>query len=160
MNDLEFIEHAFSGRSTYDQITSSTQLTKFEQEEVSNFVGKHWSSINSGMLSSCFEVIYWFSPEAFCYFLPGILSAGIKEFKSDLVIYDSIIQMLDRSPNPEYWDEVFIERWTLLSKDECDAVQKWLFWIIDSGSNFDEISINRALDTLELLKTLKSNKAK
>lgn len=155
MNDIEFIEHAFKSRLVYSHISSSDQLSESELEEVNRFNNLHWSNIKCDMLKDCFEAINWFSPDAFCYFLPGILTAGMKEFTSNLVIYDSIISMLDRSPTPDYWDEFFIQRWTQLNHDECDAVQKWLFWFIDNSKGFDDISINRAFDTLELLKSYK-----
>jgi len=154
MKELKLIEYAFNGRSKYDQITLSDQLTESEQAEVDKFVGKHWSSISCKMLSDYFEVINWFSPEAFCYFLPGIISAGIKESKPDLLIYDSIIYMLDRSSNVEYWDDFFKSRWTELSKSECEAVENWLYWLFENNNDFDDVTIFNTLNTIELLKDL------
>lgn len=52
--------------------------------------------------------IFWLAPEAFCYYLPGIFSAGIKENKPWLVVNQSLVDMLDRSPDPDAWDDFFL----------------------------------------------------
>jgi hypothetical protein len=61
--------------------------------------------------------------------------------------------MLDRSPDPNSWDEFFIARWPLLTARECEATQAWILWLssFDDGS-YSEIALARAFDTLELLK--------
>jgi len=117
------------------------------------FKNNHWSELTCTQLEAHYEGIYWLSPEAFCYFLPRIISAGIRENKPDLMIYNSIIEMLDRSPDPSSWDRFFIDRWTMLSSIECEAVQEWVLWLADNVSNtYYENSFNRAFESLELLK--------
>jgi hypothetical protein len=60
---------------------------------------------------------------------------------------------LDRSPEPDYWDDFFLPRWPLLSLDEIDAVLAWVRWL--EIVQPDEIYGNtyaRVKDTLALLK--------
>ncbi|VXC32202.1 conserved hypothetical protein [Burkholderia sp. 8Y] len=89
---------------------------------------------------------------AFCYYLPGVLKCSMEERAPSLIVVHSVISMLDRSPNPEWWDDFFRNRWTLLTNKECTVVQEWLFWINSlNDSGFDETTIERSLDTLQLL---------
>ncbi len=150
---MELIREAFATRVMPDVLFSSVQLTEDEIEEVLSFQGKHWSTVTCDQLEAYSYAIYWFSPEAFCYYLPGILSAGIKEKKSDLLVYDSIIRKLDRSPEPAYWDDFFLTRWPLLSAKECEAVQEWVLWLapLESPACYEN-TFSRAFETLDLLK--------
>jgi len=72
-----------------------------------------------------------FSPEAFCYFLPGILVATIREDRPDLIGADGIIYQLDRSNMTSSWDDFFSKRWPMLSREECRAVQHWVLWLTE-----------------------------
>jgi len=61
--------------------------------------------------------------------------------------------MLDRSPDPATWDDFFVPRWTQLTPAECEATQAWILWLSSFGeSSYFENSLDRAFDTLELLK--------
>ena len=77
------------------------------------------------------DAVFWFSPAAFCYYLPGFMLAGIRENRTDSNAYDALIGMLDRSPEPDYWDEFFLPRWTALSVAEIEAVSAWVEWLAD-----------------------------
>ncbi len=59
--------------------------------------------------------------------------------------------MLDRSAEPAYWDEFFLERWPLLSGDELDAVALWMRWFEEPGVFFPN-TFERVQETLALLK--------
>jgi len=153
INMLELIREVFANRPMPDVLVSSKQLSEDERKEVMSFQGKHWSAVTCEQLELCHEVVFWFSAKAFCYYLPGILSAGIKENRPDLLVYHSIIEMLDRSLDPTHWDDFFLERWPLLTPKECEAVQEWVLWLasLDSTAYYDN-TFSRALETLDLLK--------
>ncbi len=154
MNLLNKFKEAFKDRKMPATLTSSDQLSDQEIKDALAFSGKNWADVNCDLIEKHSDAVFWLSPKAFCYYLPGICCAGIKENRSDLLIYDSLIGMLDRSPVPQYWDSFFLERWPLLSAQECEVLQEWLLWIVEmSDKTIDEHSISRSMDTLELLRS-------
>ena len=46
-----------------------------------------------------------------------------------------------------------MKRWTLLTINECKAVQEWIIWLssFDNSPDFMGASFGRALDTIDLL---------
>lgn len=152
MSDLDLIRTAFADRQKPKTLTESASLSKHELEDVIFFQGKDWGTLSGDDIQPHHEAIFWFSPEAFCYYLPGLLSAGIKENRPDLLVFDSIINMLDRSADPYLWDEFFMHRWPLLNKEECSALKAWVFWLEQSNDYFQfSDSCARAVETLDLL---------
>lgn len=104
------------------------------------------------MLEKYFDAVIGFSPSAFCYFLPGILSAGIKEDRPNLLVNDTLVSMLDRGNSSASWDNFFAARWPMLSPQECEVVQRWILWLEQAVPPvIDEIALTRAFDTLDLL---------
>jgi hypothetical protein len=152
---LAQIAAAFAGRAPPAVLTDSMQLTDAEYEEVMAFDGLHWQDVTFEQVQRCPDAVFWFSPEAFCYYLPGILAAGLRESSCDSNAYDSIIGMLDRSPEPEFWDDFFAPRWPLLATHEIDAVAAWLEWlkIVQPDELFPN-TYDRAEETLILLRLL------
>ncbi|MCP4474735.1 MAG: hypothetical protein GY821_09265 [Gammaproteobacteria bacterium] len=147
------IKEAFNDRKIPENCLSTEKLSDDEESEAFEFLKSGLDDITCDMLESCHDVIYWLSPRAFCYFLPGIITASIRENRPELIVVDSIVQMLDRSPEPAYWDDFFRERWLLLSETECEAIQSWLSWL--SGFEnlfFDPNSLSRAINTLNFVK--------
>lgn len=131
----------------------SDQLAAHECADVISFWGKPWSSLTGSQLETHFEAIFWLTPEAFCYYLPGIFTAGIRENKPSLIVNHSLVGMLDRSPDPLSWDDFFLARWPQLTAGECEATQAWLLWLSSVGdTSYSESSLSRAFDTLDLLR--------
>ena len=136
-----------------ENLLGSRQLSEDEQGDVMAFAGKPWPEVTCQMVEDHSEAVFWFSPEAFCYYLPGLLSCGVAAGRPNLLAYDSILGMLDRSPEPAYWDDFFVARWPSLSVAECEACQCWLRWLESVGSAPPyENTYARALKTLDLLK--------
>lgn len=134
-------------------LTDSVELSPNEYESLS-FIGALSSEkVTSENWERYSDVISWLSPEAFCYYLPGILEASIKDDKPTLIVVESIIAMLDRSPTPEWWDRFFLDRWILFTKKEFNVIQEWIVWLssIDPPA-FDDDSLIRALHTIDLLR--------
>lgn len=153
MNTILLIQGAFSWRQKPLDLIGSSQLSADEYNEVMAFTDKDWLDVDCAMLEKNRDAIFWFSPEAFCYFLPAIMTASIRENKPWLLVVDALIGMLDMSPDPSGWDEFFLARWGTLNGKECEAVQEWLFWLASSEESFAfDNTLDRALGTVELLK--------
>lgn len=126
---LEQVAQSFAHRPPPTVITDSMQLTEGEFAEVMAFDGLHWQDVTLALVEQCPDVVFWFSPEAFCYYLPGLFSAGLRENRADLMAYDALLSTLDRSPVPAYWDDFVLPRLPLLSVEEVDAVSAWATWV-------------------------------
>lgn len=160
MNALRIIEDAFNHRRMPTVFLVSEQLATHERMDVMSFWGQPWPSLTGAQLEKHFEAVFWFTPEAFCYYLPGIFSTGIKENKPSLIVNGSLLNMLDRSADPLSWDDFFSARWPCLTSSECEATQAWILWLASVQSNlYSEASLDRALDTLELLRRRASERS-
>ena len=150
---LGLIEAAFAHRARPEAMTDSLQLSDAEYAEVMAFDGLAWCEVTFEQIEVNADAVFWFAPEAFCYYLPGFLAAGLREARLDSNAYDSLMGMLDRSPEPDYWDDFFRPRWTLLTAAELDAVAAWVRWFAAVQPDaFHANSYERALATLALLK--------
>ena len=149
---LDLINDAFANRAPPSVLTDSKQLSDSEYAEAMSFQGLSWQDLTFAQVEQCPDAVFWFAPEAFCYYLPGILAAGLKENRWDSNAYGSLIGFLDRSPEPDYWDDFFLPRWTLLSVEEIEAVAAWARWLAivqpdeTHGNTYDRVQ-----DTLTLL---------
>ncbi|NKB57402.1 MAG: hypothetical protein GKS00_13835 [Alphaproteobacteria bacterium] len=146
------IDSAFAHRSPPSEMTDSKQLSGVGYEEVMSFEGMRWQEVSFAHVEQNSDAVFWFSPQAFCYYLPGFLSAGLKEGRCDANAYDSLIGMLDRSAEPDYWDDFFRPRWTLLTALELTAVAAWVGWFewVDPDA-FHGNTLERVRGTLNLL---------
>lgn len=152
---LHLIERAFDQRPPPLIMTESVQLSDAEYEEVMSFEGLRWQDIQFDQVENDADAVFWFSPEAFCYYLPGFLAAGLRANRCDTNAYDSLIGMLDRSPEPDYWDDFFRPRWTLLTVGELDAVKIWMSWFKTmEPESFQGNIFERVQDTLTMLQLL------
>ena len=150
MDLLSFIKEAFSDRLAPQSVVEAGHPPTDEYEDALAFEGKFWNELTCSDLQKYHAATSGFSPEAFCYFLPGIYSAGIRENRPDLIVNGSLISSLDRGNAPNSWDDFFLERWPKLTPKECEATQRWLLWLSDSGKEND-IALSRAFDTLTVL---------
>lgn len=152
MIEIEEIRDAFSHRERPSVITIPGHSLTTEYEDADAFQGKAWIDVRCSDLDKHMDAVHGFSPQAFCYFLPGIYCAGIGEQRPDLLVNQALIGMLDRGNSPTSWDDFFSSRWPLLSRKECKASQSWVLWLADAApSCFSDASLSRAFDTLELL---------
>lgn len=146
------IRQAFGHRARPTSLSGSSQLSQMELMDLVTFSGFEWDNVDADMWEKHFDMISLLSPEAFCYYLPGICTASLLEKRPDLIVVSAVIGMLDRTPTPEWWDDFFLERWPQLTAPECEAVQQWVWWLTTlPGTSHSEESLMRALHTLELL---------
>lgn len=151
---LETIDAAFKERGLPKELYTSRGLSDCELKELENFSIYDWRDMNGEQLENNYEALYWLSPQAFCFYLPGIMSASVRENEPNLICVHSIINMLDRSPDESTWDDFFISRWTILNTKECDAVIEWIVWLTSfEDSPFSESALSRSFDTMVLLRS-------
>jgi hypothetical protein len=158
---LKLIEQAFDARRPPTLMTDSKQLSDVEHDEVMSFEGLDWREVRFDLVERAADAVFWFAPEAFCYYLPGILAAGIKEKRTDSNAYDALIGMLERSPDPDNWDDFFRPRWTLLTVEEIDAVSAWVRWLalIEPDVAGGDVATG-VQDTLTLLRLVREETAR
>ncbi|MEZ5930903.1 MAG: hypothetical protein R3F54_02955 [Alphaproteobacteria bacterium] len=150
---LDLIEKAFAERRPPAVMSDSKQLSDVEHDEVMSFQELDWREVGFDLVERSADAVFWFSPEAFCYYLPGLLAAGIRAGRTDSNAYDALVGMLDRSPEPDYWDDFFRPRWTLLTSEEIDAVSAWIDWLALKAPDLAGGDVRTRLqDTLTLLR--------
>ena len=146
------VRNAFCHRSRPIVISTSKELSKWEEADLKFIARFESEEVTADLWEKHFDTWSLFSPEAFCYYLPGICITSYIENQPDLIVVSNIIGTLDRTPNSDWWDEQFLERWPLLTVSECKAVQDWIWWLTTcSPSSHSEDSLMRALHTVELL---------
>ena len=156
---LSVIERAFTWRQPPKNYISSFQLDENEIAEVLSYQGKDWRSFTCKQLQEKSD-LFLCSPEAFCYCLPGVMSAVIRENRPDLIMIDAIVNCLDRPPSRTNWDDYFLERWTKFTPEEYDAIEQFLGWLCEHDPNDnpfnDMFTVSaRCVDTLNLLRERK-----
>lgn len=152
MDNLTFIEKAFAARARPEQVRDMTRPLDEIYGDADAFAGMDWREVTCAMLEKHFEAISGFSPAAFCYFLPGIYSAEIREGRPGLLVNDGLINTLDRGNAPASWDDFFRERWPKLTPMECEATQRWILWLTEfDPPPIADASLSRAYDTMDLL---------
>lgn len=161
VNALKLIEatkKAFSWRQKPRQLTDSSQLSREDWSDLLKFSENDWKNIKSADWERGFDIIHWFSPSVFQYYLPSLIKVSIEDNEPNLIAVISVIDMLDSSHIVEYWHEYFLSRWGGFTKDEYAVIQDWVWWM----SSFDDKaiaddSLMRALQTLELLECNESS---
>ena len=149
---LDFIEDSFRHRSRPERVVSGDYSSTELHTDALVFSGMDWRELSCAALQRHADAVFGFSPEAFCYYLPGIFSAGIRENRPDLLVNGSLIMTLDRGNAPESWDDFFRARWPTLTSAECEATQKWILWLEEfEPPPIEDASLSRAFDTMDLL---------
>jgi hypothetical protein len=152
MTVLSEIRDAFMGRRMPRQVVLEGAPHTNEYLEALNFEGLSWEMMDSDFLVKNSDALYVFTPEAFCYYLPAFLVHGFEHRETPPVYVDAILGMLDRSPNPDLWDDSFRRRWSILKTDECKALERWLLALSEGSEGiFDQLTLERAFDTVQLL---------
>ena len=155
MQELSIVEQAFAWRSRPAWPLEAPALFPQEIAVLRWIWGLDWRDLDCHSIEANHDVVFLLPPEAFCFYLPGFICAGIRERRADLLVTTSLIQMLDRSPDSAAWDAFFAERWPLLTRPECNAVEAWIWWLSASGDDGrpDDDSLTRSLGTVDLLRS-------
>ncbi len=155
---INSIKSAFEWRSRPTVLSNSKQLSSGDKSDLLTIGSLKWEVVTCDDWEKSLDVICLFSPEAFCYYLPAVYKTSIEENLDNLVVVSVIIDSLDRSPTPEWWDDWFLERWSLLTLQEYKVTQDWIWWLSSfKNSPFSDDSLMRALQTIELLIVRRNN---
>jgi hypothetical protein len=158
-NAVDIIKHvraAFEWRVRPNMLTASLEMSAGVMEDLGAIASFNWYETTGDIWEKYFDVYCYFSAEAFCYYLPGIIKVSLEEQEPNLIAVSSIISDLDRSCNQDGWDDLFLARWPLLTSQELCVVQEWIWWLssCQKTSHVDD-SLMRSLETIELLKSKK-----
>jgi hypothetical protein len=152
MSVSEQVRAAFSQRTRPDKATESSDLTKDEHAALYEIFQRDWRETTAAEWERLFDVVSWLSPEAYCYYLPGIMLATIERNQPNLIASASVLFAIDRTPSIELWDDFFVARWTLFNREELEAIKAWIYWL----STFDDFMLDdtsqaRILVNIDLL---------
>ena len=152
--EISLITAAFGWRPEPSSYVESSQLARYESDQILSLVGREWTFLTGDYLEANFEALYLLTPEAFCYFLPGIIAAGIEENEPNLIVNHALVGMLDTpASTPCELDQFAAPRLTRLTKSELDVVECWLWWLSEHQvSNIYTDKIMRAVETVEMLR--------
>lgn len=114
------------------------------------FKDHDWKNITADEIYIYSDIITGTNPEAFCYFLPGILYAVYRENRIDCNAIDSLLYGLENSRTMREIRPFSYERWSLLNLDELAAVKEWLIWYRSKRSIGNDDS-KTACETLDWL---------
>jgi len=145
------IERAFRARDCPSSLIERRAAIICDDEDALWFYGRKWQEISLDDWRAHSGAFFAFTAEAFLYYLPSVLtlSAG---GRCDLLAASSLIGMLDRMPEPAYWDEFLLKRMSGLNQEEYGVIMEWLL-SLSGTAMYEEVSLMRAYQTVDLLAT-------
>lgn len=125
--------------------TSSTGGEDYE--ESSQFFGKDWHTLSPDFLHTYRDVLFWFKPEAFLYYLPAFLNASIVADDENAIYVHTILQLLKKKSENSFSRA----RWGQLSDDQIRVLHEWLKWVLSKAPPGGVFAgeINEAIDTIK-----------
>jgi uncharacterized protein DUF6714 len=97
------------------------------RDDTEPYKGRDWRDLERDLLGYYHYALTWFTPEAFHYYLPAFLVAGLED--PDAIYVVSVLQMLRPNEDPSL-DPFSRDRWQLLNDEQIAAVQLWLEWLL------------------------------
>jgi hypothetical protein len=150
--NIDTIKEAFGWRKKPTILSDSSQLTYGEAEGLSQLEMMPPELVDVAFLEKHHDLIFWLTPEAFCYYLQYIMRLSITALCADMLVVRSIVTTLDRPVAiPSEWDDFARKRWTLLTSSELTAVEGWMWWLQSTRVFADDV-IERVLENIALLK--------
>lgn len=151
MKLLDSIDESFCWRSMPARTTTADHPPTDIYDDANAFAGIAWQDCDSHMWQKFPGAIFGFSPYAFCYYLPGAMTASVED-SPDLLVVASIIGMLKRANGTSSCDDFFSERWRKFEGNEYKEVRKWLIWLKEKAPHvLDERDFRSALATIDTL---------
>jgi hypothetical protein len=147
----EKIEKAFVERQKPTRLVESRAPVTSEQQDALWFDNRDWREITWQDWEIHRDAFYAFTPEAFAYYLPSVLVLSSQFPDQWFWPVDALLQVLDRSPVVEYWDDFLTTRLLGLRTPEYEVLTEWLLSLSELGTAASEDSLGRAFDTIDLL---------
>jgi hypothetical protein len=145
------IERAFAHRDK-PEVLISRSVPMADDEDALWFAGRDWREITPQDWNDHSDAFFRFAPDAFRYYLQGILCLVAKNPDENLLAADALVNCLDRTPNPESWDQGLLDRLQGLEIDEYDAISDWIVMLPENSRCYKEDSLTRAYQTIHLLR--------
>lgn len=118
---------------------------------VAGYLGRRWDEIEDEVINNSEDAFIYFTPEAYCYYLPALVSHFSKG-KPFAEAIDPVFNSLLRSPDPAIWEDEFMDRWSRFSIEQLEMLGEFLLVLEDGYSNSLLTSrIPQAMSTLETL---------
>jgi hypothetical protein len=115
------------------------------EQDVAPFAGQSWQDIDERTLTKHYYVLYWFTPEAFHYYLPAFLVCGLNHPRAIFVV--SLIQLL--RPTRAADQRVFRQRrWSTLSENQTQALHDWLVQLLEQLEPAEQGEVASALEVV------------
>ena len=142
------IEKAFA-RCTYPgdhRLVYDTSGGHLECNQVAKvFRGKHWRDIPLETLRTQHSAIFFFTPEAYAYFLPAYLIAGALHYEDADAIPDTVVFSLTPPDDPDLYDAHRL-RMQSFTPEQRNAIIAFLQFLKDHFEDDDPMNdIDRAL---------------
>ncbi len=151
MIELDKIINAFAWRKMPNPPAMDFNAITSEQKDASWFEWRNWREISRKDWEEHRDAIFAFTPEQFAYYLPSILKINLEDPEEWFWPASHVLEVLDRSPVVDYWDDFFKSRFLGLKKEEYVALKEWLLCLRDGQGVAADNSIDRAFDTISLL---------
>lgn len=129
MELIEKIEAAFAHRQVPTKVVEMEGRFQIDSdvEDALWFAGRDWRSITRDDWERHHCAVIFLSDEAFAYYLPSLLTLTVRnpEHIPGLAV-DSLIDLLDRTPDISQWDLAFTSRFLRFSREEYTVLKEWL----------------------------------
>lgn len=150
MTKKELIRTAFAKRLRPEGSLSTERLSSYESDDVLSFSGLEWENVSAQQIAEHGDAFFHFSAEAFCYFFPALMCSALGDLDEVPYVVEAVIGMLDRSPDPEGWDQFLIDRFCLFSHEELSVICEWITHISGREIGLFPGAPERAFDTVQL----------
>lgn len=159
----EKIERTFGKRSRPTQVILDNRSLQLDADvkDALWFSGRDWHELTWGDWQDHSSAIFFFDPSSFAYYLPSILLLSHANPRDSLLVANSLISLLDRSPDTAEWTDDFANQFLILHPEELEVLKEWLIdvceyvpyrrWGIAASGPGD--TFGRAYETVDLLKT-------
>lgn len=145
------IECAFGMRLKPSRLVDVRNPVTPEQNDALWFSGRDWREIAWQDWDAHSDAFYAFTPTAFVYYLPSILSVTTRNPEKWLGAADALLGILNRSPDVYRWDNFVEKRLIGLGAAEYEAIKAWILSLSGTTVFGDEDALARAYETVDLL---------
>jgi hypothetical protein len=141
-NIERIIEQGFEHGAPPAETSLTTSRGDEELEDTKPFRGKNWEDLDPDILPRYQYALFWFTPEAFHYYLPAFLRAGVT---TPHAVYVTTLLQLLQPTNDHTLAKFRKERWGLLTDPQIEALEQWLYWLLGQTKPGGEGEVEDAL---------------
>ena len=118
--------------------------------EANAFKGMNWKEVARDFAHRYRDAVFWFTPNAFHYYLPAFMAATLYGKGMDELFAGSIVRLL-RFDEDLGFRKFRKERWSLLADGQCAELLRWLIFLrntVDDESIYTE-DLEAAIETVK-----------